>query len=89
MITWKDKTCWRREEKDRSIPRIMTAEIGEFRLSVHRHIGLPGVWKVSCKPDVIPCVELKSADLEDAKCEAVAMLESICERALNEIRAKG
>lgn len=88
MVTWTDTSSWSRGEKDRSQPKQYTANIGAFRLTVHRHIHYPPcVWLATCHPDVMLHVELAASDAGEAKCQAVAMLQAICQEAIDEIAA--
>ena len=85
-VHWKDVSSWSRDEKDRSQPKAWEAQIGMFRLTVHRHIYYPpDTWLASCRPDVFDKLELRSKGVFEAKCEAVAKLRAICEDALKAI----
>ncbi len=63
-----------------------TTHIGRFRLVVHRHIDYdPDQWLASCHPSVLDKVPLASKDIAEAKCQAVAKLQVICEEAIRDI----
>lgn len=88
MIEWKDTSSWSQNdtEEDRKTPKVWTAKIGKFTLKVHRHIHYPAdVWLATCHPDVMSQVVLASKDIDEAKCQAVAKLQVICEEAVQAI----
>ena len=85
-VHWKDISSWSRTEKDRSEPKSWEAQIGMFRLIVHRYIHYPpDAWLASCRADVFQKLELKSKDIDEAKREAVEKLKVICADALKAI----
>ena len=60
---------------------------GAFKISVHRFIGYaPDLWFVSCSP-FFNVKELKSKELEEAKCQAAAMVQVKFEEAIEDIIA--
>ena len=90
MVEWKDASSWsKRDSKEvRATPKTWTATIGKFRVSVSRHIYHdPDVWVLSCRPDLFSGVEAESKNIEEAKCQAVAMLQAACEDTVAEIVA--
>ena len=81
MVKWEDK------KKRYDDPTIVssTARVGMFRLSVHHHIYFPDdVWVATCY-GMFEKVELKSKDLEEAKCQAVAKMQVVLEEAIDKI----
>ena len=80
MVEWKDATSYSQGDKER-IPRSWKAQIGRFILTVHRYAGCGGVWFASCH-GLFETRELKSKDVDEAKCQAVAMLQVVCEEAI-------
>ena len=84
MAVWKDKTTYTRDQvvaADRT-PRILSVNLGGVQLSVHRHIHHgPDVWLASCTPQFFCQVQLKSADIEEAKAEAITLLRKHVEKA--------
>lgn len=87
MVKWEDTSSWSDfdSKEVRAVPKSWTARIGRFRLTVHRHIQYePDQWLASC-PGVFECVELASKDVEQAKVQAVAKLQVICEDAIRSI----
>ena len=88
MVEWKDTSSWSQKDtaEDPETPKAWTAKIGNFTLKIHRHIHYPpDVWLVSCQPGVMSQVELASKDADEAKCQAVAKLQVICEEAVQAI----
>ena len=86
--TWKDTSSYSKSDKER-IPKCFEVEFGHFKLVVHRHIHYPqDVWLASCHPELFRHRELKSKDLAEAQCQAVAMLQVELENALREITNK-
>ena len=88
MVEWKDTSSWSQSDtkEDRKTAKAWTAKIGTFTLKVHRHVYFPpDVWLVSCQPGVLSQVELESKDIDEAKCQAVAKLQAICEETVQAI----
>jgi len=80
-VEWKNVTSYSRGEKDRT-PRVWDARIGQFRLSVHRHIYFkPDVWLCSCH-GICDCQPLESKDIDQAKVEALQMFRAILAKAI-------
>jgi len=88
---WKDKTTYTRDQvvaADRT-PRILSVNLGGVQLSVHRHIHhSPDVWLASCTPQFFCQVQLKSADIEEAKAEAITLLRKHVEKAFDAVLAE-
>lgn len=79
MVDWESKS-----------PQVWSANIGMFRLVVHRHIDWPAdTWLATCNPGLFSLRKLASKDVEEAKCQAVAMLQVICEEAIQDITSCG
>ena len=88
MIEWKDTSSWSRGDVDRT-PKSWTAEIGRFRLVVHRHRSYePDKWLATCYPGVFSEFELASKDVDEAKCQAVAKLQAVCSDVIREITSQ-
>jgi len=92
---WKDETAYRRTSyKDQVVaadrtPRILSVNLGGIQLSVHRHIHHgPDVWLASCTPQFFCQVQLKSADIEEAKAEAITLLRKHVEKAFDAVLAE-
>jgi hypothetical protein len=84
MIEWTDVSSFS-QRADRSEPNSWCAEIGRFRLRVHRHIHYPeNVWLASCD-QLFSNRELVSLDADEAKKEAVRALKTILTNALQAI----
>lgn len=84
-VKWKDVTSFSQGDTDRT-PRSWTANAGRIRIDVHRHIHYPpDVWLLSCDALRIDNNELPSRDIEDAKCEAVAVVRGLLEAAIGEM----
>ena len=69
---WHDITSWGRDDSEeiRKTPRTYSARIGEFRLTVSRHIHLdPSDWMISCYP------LFDSISVADAKPDSVLNAE--------------
>ena len=87
MVKWYDTTSFSRGSRDRT-PRVWQAKIGSFGLSVHRHTDWPtDQWMATCDP-LFRNFELASKDAEEAKCQAVAKLQVMCEEAIQVICRK-
>ena len=56
---------------------------GVFKLTVHHYVGCGEKWFTSS--DLFNCVELKSTELSEAKCQAKAMLQVKLQDAINDI----
>jgi hypothetical protein len=78
---WKDVTTYSQGEKER-IPRIWEVRFGRARLSVHRVHGIDG-WYATCL--FWDRKSLQSDTVDEAKREAVKLLETELETALNEL----
>ena len=88
MIEWKDTSSWCNSDVDRT-PNSWTTHIGRFRLVVHRHRDYePDQWLATCYPDVFCQFELSSKDVDEAKCQAVAKLQCICEDVIREVTSR-
>lgn len=62
-----------------------TLRAGNFKITVHRHIHWsPDMWLVSCY-GLFDNKELASKDLEQAKCQAAALVQVALEAALKVI----
>ena len=86
MIEWKDTSSWSRNEKDRSVPKEWTAQVGKFTLIIHHHIDYdPDKWLLTCRPFLFEAHELASTDIGLAKCQAVAKLQVVCREAIEVI----
>lgn len=84
-IEWTDTTSFSQGEKNRT-PRVWTTRLGPFRLTVHRHIHYPKEqWLMSTAQMLFDCEQLASPDIEEAKCQAVAMLQAACQQVIDEI----
>lgn len=84
MKPWEDTTSYSRGG-DRT-PRSWTTYVGSFRITIHRHIDYePDVWLVSTVPDVLYKMPLASKNVEAAKVQAVAMLQSELQDAIDDI----
>jgi len=82
MSEWKNK--FRRSDDDEA--KSSEAKYGCFRLCVHHYIGYPNdMWLASCYPGLLDRVRLESKNLEEAKCQAKAMLQVKLEEALKSI----
>ena len=78
---------WKDRKRKASSDEIKESEIylGRFRLTVHRHIDYPtDVWLASCT-NIFSQLELASADLGEAKCQATAKVQVILEDAIKDI----
>jgi hypothetical protein len=81
VIEWTDSSSYSRSDTDRT-PTSWTAQVGRFRLVVHRHIHHPpDVWLASCN-DLLNKVELKSRDIKYAQQEALMYLHGILQNAI-------
>jgi len=75
---WKDET--RRGEITGSV-----LKAGKFKISVHRHIHYPAdMWLFDCY-GLFDCKELASKNLEEAKCQAAALVQVELETAVKVI----
>jgi hypothetical protein len=78
MNTWEDATSYSRGEKNRtpSMWRVVTDK--GMRVFVHRHIHYaPDQWLLSCyTPDLCQNVVLKSTEADEAKREALDLIQS-------------
>lgn len=84
-MKWDDTSSHSQGDKER-LPNRFETRIGAFRLVIHRHIHYPpDQWLASCHPNMFSCFELCSKDLESAKCQAVARLQSILLEAIEQI----
>jgi len=73
-IIWHDITSFSKGDKERKI-RTVECEIGNLRLCVTKHIYLEdNKWGIICRP-FFDLHKLKSSDLEEAKKEALVLLE--------------
>jgi len=73
MIQWEDKTTYSRDDNER-IPQILEARINSIGICVHRHIRYPGKWLLTSKYLFIDKMELKSENIDDAKKEALSIV---------------
>lgn len=88
MLEWKDSSSWSKADVDRT-PKSWTTHIGRFRLVVHRHRDYePDQWLATCYPDVFRQFELASRDVDEAKYQAVAKLQIICEDVIREVTSR-
>lgn len=79
MVEWKDK-------KNRS-GDVESSEIrlGVFRLIVHRYVGYPpDMWLATCY-GVFDKTEMKSKDIDEAKCQAKAKLQCLFLNAISDM----
>lgn len=61
-------------------------KVGIFTLRIHRHlIGNIDRWYLSTEPRLLPVVALDSTDLDEAKKQALSVLEGICVNTLQEM----
>lgn len=80
QIEWKDESGYsytpgrRRGEVEPSVWGFSTPRV---RVSVHRYVGIADAWFLSVHGDLhIDRKQLRSTDLEEAKAEALALIES-------------
>ena len=75
-VVWKDRTGFSTKKQE---ARIWEAEIGSFRVTVHRHIHYdPDKWLLSVRPHIFDNHPLESVEIDDAKTEALNMLLQTC-----------
>lgn len=90
MVTteWRDVSNWRDLGTDKPVIETWEAKYGEFTLRVFRRSDqLPVRWLASCQPPLFSDVQLASRNLEGAKCQAKAKLQSLCLDAIRDILA--
>lgn len=81
---WEDISSHSRDSKDRT-PRTWRRKIGVFTIWLSRHIHYPpDVWLATCD-GVFPQQPMKSKDVREAACQAVAKLQVAIEEARGEI----
>jgi len=81
MAKWKDRKRHYNDEE----PSESSIRLGSLRLSIHRHIDHPpDQWLASCSM-FFSQRELKSKKMDEAKCQAKAILQVILEDAIADI----
>lgn len=80
---WKDCSTFSRMDKER-IPSTWKLKVGNVSICVHRHIHYPGKWLLSCDL-FFNNRELKPEGIEQAKCQAVAMVQVELQKAIDDI----
>lgn len=87
MGHWKDTSSWSQSDKDRSTPTAWTWEGKTFDVVVHHLYGCGDGWYVSCCRGALDISRrpLSSSNAEDAKAEALSLVQGILVRMLREI----
>lgn len=80
---WENCSTYSRGDKER-IPSVWKVKVGNLSICVHRHIHHPGKWLLSCDL-FFNNKELKPEGIEQAKCQAVAMVQVELQKAIDDI----
>lgn len=84
---WEDTSIFYQGDNDR-VPHEFTLKIGEFAIVVHRHTSYPkDMWLATCKPYLFIQRVLKSKDIKEAQCQAVAIFDVIIRDSVKALEA--
>lgn len=85
MITWRDESSYSQDTKER-VPTIWKGTLtNSMEITVHRYLHCEG-WFVTCLRLGVDKRQLKSADVEDAKREALGYLTKVAEVLLKSLK---
>lgn len=83
-MKWKDNSSFSRGTHDRT-PKTWVAQIGDFCITVTRHIHHPpNVWVLNCDP-FFAQHELNNKDVDEAKKEAIELVRKVLSEIIAEL----
>jgi hypothetical protein len=86
MSEWKDTTSYSQNTKrEDRVPKTWELRLKHLRIKVHRYHSIDDVWFLTCHDINISVRELASKELEQAKCQAKAIVQATLEHMLEEL----
>ena len=85
MYIWKDVSSYSQNDKKR-IPSCWRIDVKDFiSIKVHRHIYYENTWFLSCKELNLDMVDLMTDNVEQAKNQALILIEKRCTDLLEKV----